>query len=257
MPQRRAHSLYRSNDGPISGVCGGIANHWDVDATSVRLLAVALTVLSCGLAAFVYLALWLLLPREADVWCPVDVAPDQRSAACGGTGGKKPFHDRKATGILIALLVGLAVVSAAATLLLSRVIIGFPAVGFWALFAIALGVVRLVVPGRSGYTFIGTVEGGTLAFLGLVTLLALSGVISLRVDEWFDQNWPLLLIFAGLALQSRAIDSRAMAVAALSIMVLFCFIGLVFYVDIGPAAHHLGAGPIGITILSQDGALNV
>ncbi len=48
----------------IGGVCGGIAEYFDVDPTLVRIVYV---VLSIGSAAFpgilVYLLLWLIMPK--------------------------------------------------------------------------------------------------------------------------------------------------------------------------------------------------
>lgn len=53
-----------STDVWIGGVCGGIAEYFDVDPTLVRIVYV---VLSIGSAAFpgilVYLLLWLIMPK--------------------------------------------------------------------------------------------------------------------------------------------------------------------------------------------------
>jgi phage shock protein C len=49
----------------VAGVCGGLAEYFDVDATAVR---VAYVLLSICLAAFpgilVYFVLWLLIPER-------------------------------------------------------------------------------------------------------------------------------------------------------------------------------------------------
>lgn len=53
-----------STDVWLGGVCGGIAEYFDVDPTLVRIVYV---VLSIGSAAFpgilVYLLLWLIMPK--------------------------------------------------------------------------------------------------------------------------------------------------------------------------------------------------
>jgi phage shock protein C len=53
-----------STDVWIGGVCGGIAEYFDVDPTLVRIVYV---VLSIGSAAFpgilIYLLLWLIMPK--------------------------------------------------------------------------------------------------------------------------------------------------------------------------------------------------
>ena len=57
---RRSHT-----DRMLSGVCGGVADALALDASLVRLGLVALTVLSGGGAALIYVAAWVLIP-EAD-----------------------------------------------------------------------------------------------------------------------------------------------------------------------------------------------
>ncbi|MCM0621222.1 PspC domain-containing protein [Nocardioides bruguierae] len=56
--------LYRSQEDKIAGgVCGGLAEHLDVDANLVRLAVVAGTVLGAGVLVVVYVAAWLLVPQ--------------------------------------------------------------------------------------------------------------------------------------------------------------------------------------------------
>lgn len=59
------HRLYRSRrDRVISGVCGGIADYFDIDPTVVRLIAVALAIASFGTAAIAYLVMAIVVPEE-------------------------------------------------------------------------------------------------------------------------------------------------------------------------------------------------
>ena len=59
--------LYRSeSDRILGGVCGGIAEVYDVDPTLVRLLAL-LIVLGTGFGLIVYLAAWLIMPTESEL----------------------------------------------------------------------------------------------------------------------------------------------------------------------------------------------
>jgi phage shock protein PspC (stress-responsive transcriptional regulator) len=46
-----------------SGVCGGAAEAFGTDASLVRLGMVALTVISGGGAALIYIAAWMLIPE--------------------------------------------------------------------------------------------------------------------------------------------------------------------------------------------------
>ena len=64
-PQKR---LYRSTqDRMFAGVCGGIGEYLDVDPTLVRLVFVALTLLSSGSGLVIYVILMLIVPeRPAD-----------------------------------------------------------------------------------------------------------------------------------------------------------------------------------------------
>lgn len=59
-----AKKLYRSRtDSMIAGVCGGLAEYFEIDATLVRLAAVALT-LAGGSGILAYLILWLVVPQK-------------------------------------------------------------------------------------------------------------------------------------------------------------------------------------------------
>lgn len=56
--------LHRSQDKMIAGVCAGLAEHFDMPVTKVRIAYVALSVLSVGFPGLlVYLILWYLLPE--------------------------------------------------------------------------------------------------------------------------------------------------------------------------------------------------
>jgi len=56
--------LYKSNSNKIiCGVCGGIANYFNIDATVVRLIAVILT-LAGGSGVLFYIIAAVLMPEE-------------------------------------------------------------------------------------------------------------------------------------------------------------------------------------------------
>lgn len=58
--------LHRSiHDRMIAGVCGGLAEYFNIDPTIVRVGFVLLSVLSVGFPGLlVYLILWLVLPES-------------------------------------------------------------------------------------------------------------------------------------------------------------------------------------------------
>ncbi len=50
-------------DKKIGGVCGGIAEYFDIDPLLVRILFLV-AILEIGVGLFAYIALWLLAPRN-------------------------------------------------------------------------------------------------------------------------------------------------------------------------------------------------
>jgi phage shock protein PspC (stress-responsive transcriptional regulator) len=64
MEVKMEKKLTRSTtDRRLGGVCGGLAEHFDVDPTIVRLLFV-LAGLIDGIGVLLYLILWLIVPEE-------------------------------------------------------------------------------------------------------------------------------------------------------------------------------------------------
>lgn len=57
--------LYRSvTNKMLCGVCGGLGEYFNVDATIIRLLAAFLACGSCGTAIFVYFIAAIIIPQE-------------------------------------------------------------------------------------------------------------------------------------------------------------------------------------------------
>ena len=60
--------LFRSrNDFMFAGVLGGLANFWEMDSTTLRLIFLALSVLTGGLMLLVYLVLIKTIPLAPEV----------------------------------------------------------------------------------------------------------------------------------------------------------------------------------------------
>ena len=58
--------LYRSKkDHMIAGVCGGIAEYFDVDSTLVRLLVVLFAILG-GSGILFYIISWIIIPKKSE-----------------------------------------------------------------------------------------------------------------------------------------------------------------------------------------------
>jgi phage shock protein C len=57
--------LYRSSDDRmIGGVAGGIAEHWDLDPSAVRIVWALLILFSGGLFLLLYLIMWIVVPED-------------------------------------------------------------------------------------------------------------------------------------------------------------------------------------------------
>lgn len=58
--------LYRSRkDRSIAGVCGGLAEYFDIDSTWVRLLFILFFFLG-GSAFLIYIVMWLIVPNAPE-----------------------------------------------------------------------------------------------------------------------------------------------------------------------------------------------
>jgi phage shock protein C len=56
--------LYRSTTNrQLAGVCGGLAEYFNLDATLIRILFVVLAVLG-GSGLVIYVAMWILVPKQ-------------------------------------------------------------------------------------------------------------------------------------------------------------------------------------------------
>lgn len=54
--------LYRTRDAVIAGVCGGLADYFGLDRGLIR-LATAILILFGGLSLWVYIILWIIIPK--------------------------------------------------------------------------------------------------------------------------------------------------------------------------------------------------
>jgi phage shock protein C len=70
-PQPPARKLYRSETNRmIAGVCGGLAEYYNIDVTLVRVIFLALAVLGGGLGIVLYGVMWLMVPDESKALPP-------------------------------------------------------------------------------------------------------------------------------------------------------------------------------------------
>jgi phage shock protein C len=65
--QNETKRLIRTQRGRmVAGVCSGVAEYANIDANVIRAVFAALTVLTAGFFALVYLAAWVVIPEEGE-----------------------------------------------------------------------------------------------------------------------------------------------------------------------------------------------
>lgn len=99
----------------ISGVAGGLGEHFGVDATLVRIAIVVLTIVSGGIASLLYIGAWLVLPEGPAV---VPIAGDDDA--------DRPRHWRGRRSGAGGLLWGILLIAAGALLLARQADIALP-----------------------------------------------------------------------------------------------------------------------------------
>lgn len=63
METNQKRRLYRVHNGVFAGVCGGVAEFFGLKTSSVRLVTLLL-ILFGGLSIWVYILLWLIVPKK-------------------------------------------------------------------------------------------------------------------------------------------------------------------------------------------------
>ena len=59
-----SRKLYRSKSNrQLAGVCGGLAEYFNLDATLIRVLFIVLAVLG-GSGVILYVAMWIIVPKQ-------------------------------------------------------------------------------------------------------------------------------------------------------------------------------------------------
>ncbi|MDR1184263.1 MAG: PspC domain-containing protein [Coriobacteriales bacterium] len=90
--------LYKSNDPVFAGVCGGVAEYFELDPTLIRILAVIFVLAGFGLPLLVYIIAMIVMPKRSDDYSDyIDVKPTPaqscasssatRTASVAGAGG--------------------------------------------------------------------------------------------------------------------------------------------------------------------------
>ncbi|HHV61857.1 MAG TPA: PspC domain-containing protein [Firmicutes bacterium] len=96
-----AKRVYRSTrDRMLGGVCGGLAEYFDIDPTIMRLLWVLLA-LAHGFGILAYIVAWIIIPERPQGEVPHEEAPHKAPHestgpdACPGTGEAPAAEDQR------------------------------------------------------------------------------------------------------------------------------------------------------------------
>ena len=138
--------LYRSRKKSIiAGVCGGIAEYFEVDPTIVRLLWVIMAFVH-GLGVIAYIVAWIIIPERPEGKYDGEhgeaehgekVRPDSRT------------HGEKVTGRANARFIGLALIMLGAWFLVRNFMPWVEFDRWWPLILVAIGVALLIKGLRS------------------------------------------------------------------------------------------------------------
>ncbi|MBP8717834.1 MAG: PspC domain-containing protein [Candidatus Atribacteria bacterium] len=124
-----AKKLYRSKkDCVIAGVCGGIAEYFEIDSTLVRLLFILIVFLG-GAGVVAYIIAWIVIPPN-----PEQITEQEKDISQPTS---KEENNRKIWGGLILIVLGL-------FFLLRSFFPHFVMVKFWPLVLVIIGVILIL-----------------------------------------------------------------------------------------------------------------
>src|SRR3972149_8252000 len=139
--------LYRSeSDRIIAGVCGGLADYFEVDPTLIRLILILLVVFG-GSGVFLYILLWLFIPTQSKVSSYSEETIKENAQEIGKraqllAGEIRTENTRMWTGVILLVLGVL-------FLFQSFGLFWFNVAKLWPLILIAIGVSVLMRNGRN------------------------------------------------------------------------------------------------------------
>jgi phage shock protein PspC (stress-responsive transcriptional regulator) len=153
--------LYRSRrDSVLGGVCGGVAEYLDVDPSIVRIIWVALAVVTGGLFLLLYIVMWIVVPETPPGFAAPQPPPGgyqggTPSAAPQGTTEASPAASApywegteqrlRRAGSGGAVVFGLILIALGAWFLVDQYLPAFDRDLIWPIALVVLGAVLLVV----------------------------------------------------------------------------------------------------------------
>ncbi len=132
-----AKKLYRSRkDSVIAGVCGGIAEYFEIDSTLVRLLAIIVVFLG-GVGVIAYIIAWIIIPQNPDQQVDSDREHTQDEKNNMSQEEGKRDNNRYVWGGLILIFLGL-------FFLMRSFFPRFILISFWPVILVLAGIVLIV-----------------------------------------------------------------------------------------------------------------
>lgn len=261
-------TLYRSTKQRlIGGVCGGIAEYFDVDPTLVRIAAAFGFFLGWGSLGIAYIIMWAVVPEapldgsivggesagsetptapgetmqsEATESSSADSAESAQAQTPPPADEAKPSNGgytyegytyEPGTGMKKGILMlGLILVLVGMASLAPMLGLDFEWWRLWPLFILVPGVVQLVTPERTTGNYSISRAGDALwtIVLGFALLACSFEWVSWMMWLYFIQMWPLLVIAGGIAIIGGAVRMPLVsALAGLILMSVLVFSALV------------------------------
>lgn len=233
--------LYRSRDSLIGGVCAGIARYFDMDALVVRILAVILLIVTFGLAFFVYMVLWVYIPRAPEVTTPYEVSFEDVASVVNGPVEFLPDPDGSSEdewiampvrglpmGVRLAMVAGLLLLYFVLSFLLASSVEGIQWWQLWPILLLIIGIFFIVIPIRSERQMAWHAGGVIVAIAGVALM-----PMSVAVNSWdslpysLELLWPILLLACGLFVVGVVRNIKAFILSGTVCFVIFCLAGSV------------------------------
>ena len=132
-----AKKLYRSRkDSMIAGVCGGIAEYFDIDSTLVRILAIIVVFLG-GAGLIAYIIAWIIIPLNPEQEAENNRNTTEEEETYSQQQETKRDNNRHIWGGLILISLGL-------FFLLRSFFPHFILVNFWPVILVVIGIILII-----------------------------------------------------------------------------------------------------------------
>lgn len=283
-----ATRLYRSDDEFVGGVCAGVAECLDIDPVAARILAVLLTICTAGLAAVVYVVMWLVLPKRMEVPAPISCAvyvPAAQPAAetrphglfrrdrgaapvppagfvvdegeCKPAPAAVPIAANEepcekcgmAGWSRLCVWVGSAILAVDVALLFDFLIDGVAWWDLWPLACVVAGLVLMFVPSKKG-SYARRFSGGlSLVAVGSVVLMMSIGVLSPASAAYAGTKlWPIFLVIAGLMVMNVSLHDQMFDFGVALCVVVVCVATCTAFAIPGPVEYVTVHMPFGMRV---------